>query len=153
VAITGPSTYTAVIKVQVGPIKTTFNVNIEATEERPPEYSAYITKGEEGGKASRMKAESTLSLKPLDATQTEVIYTSDINIVGRLGKFGLGIMKKKADSMGDEFVTAVRSQIEGKAEVVTEETDTNLFPGHKMLWAGGIGVMILFLWFIFTMWS
>lgn len=153
VAITGPSTYKAAIRVQVGPIKTTFNVNIEATEERPPEYSAYITKGEEGGKASRMKAESTLSLTAVDAKQTEVIYTSDINIVGRLGKFGLGIMKKKADSMGDEFVAAVRSQIEGTSEVAAEETGTNLFSGHTMLWAGGIGVLILVLLFVLTQWG
>ncbi|MBI1733050.1 MAG: hypothetical protein HYR49_09840 [Gammaproteobacteria bacterium] len=113
VEVTGPSTYKATLVIEVGPIRTEFNVDVEATEERPPEYSAYITRGEEGGRASRVKAESSLALRSVSAHETEVLYKSDINIVGRLGKFGLGIMKKKADALGDDFVAALRARIEG----------------------------------------
>ncbi|MFQ5660054.1 MAG: CoxG family protein [Gammaproteobacteria bacterium] len=145
-----PSHYKVSIRVQVGPIKTTFNVNVEATEERPPEYSAYTTRGEEGGKASRIKAESTLRLRALDANRTEVMYTSDINIVGRLGKFGLGIMKKKADSMGGEFVEAVRAGIEGRAderprEVAAGGIFADLLAKPKLLWGTAITAMLLIL--------
>jgi carbon monoxide dehydrogenase subunit G len=115
VEILGDGKYKATIKVQVGPIKTKFNVDVETTEERPPEFSAYVTRGEEGGRASRVSADSTLSLKALDEAHTEVTYTSEISVVGRLGKFGLGIMKKKADAMGEEFVAALRERIERSA--------------------------------------
>jgi hypothetical protein len=37
--------------------------------------------------------------------------------VGRLGKFGLGMMKNKADTMGDEFVEELRTAIEGPGEI------------------------------------
>ncbi len=109
----GEDKYKAVIKVQIGPIKTVFNIDFEETEKRPMEYSAYTSRGEENNRASRLKSESTLSLSPIDEFSTQVDYASELSIVGRLGKFGAGMMKKKADSMGDEFVEILRTQIEG----------------------------------------
>jgi len=109
----GENKYKAAIKVQIGPIKTIFNIDFEETEKRPMEYSAYTSRGEESNRASRLKAESTLSLSPIDEFRTQVDYASELSIVGRLGKFGAGMMKKKADSLGDEFVQVLRLQIEG----------------------------------------
>ncbi len=111
----GGNQYETDIKVQIGPIKTVFNIKFEETESRPMEYFAYASRGEEGHRASRLKADSTLTLAPLDGGKTQVDYASELSIVGRLGKFGLGMMKKKADTMGDEFIASVRSEIEGPA--------------------------------------
>lgn len=113
--------YRVSIKIKVGPIKTTFCVDVESTEERPPEYAAYLTTGEEGSKASRVKAESALTLKEIDANTTSVTYQSDVSIVGRLGKFGTGVMQKKADSMGEEFVAELRKLVEGEQPVAAAE--------------------------------
>jgi len=109
----GEDKYKAAIKVQIGPIKTVFNIDFEETEKRPMEFSAYSSRGEESNRASRLKAESTLSLSSIDELSTQVEYKSELSIVGRLGKFGAGMMEKKADSMGDEFVQVLRLQIEG----------------------------------------
>jgi carbon monoxide dehydrogenase subunit G len=109
---TGESTYKASIKVKVGPIKTRFVVDIETIEERPPEFASYMTKGEEGTKSSRLKASSTLALLSLEDGSTEVTYTSEINLLGRLGKFGSGMMQKVADSIGNEFVAGLKEQLE-----------------------------------------
>jgi hypothetical protein len=40
-----------------------------------------------------------------------VSYTSDISITGRLGKFGLGMMRKKADQLRQEFVQKFRATL------------------------------------------
>jgi uncharacterized protein len=109
---TSDSTYKASIKVKVGPIKTHFVVAIETTEERPPEFASYMTTGEEGTKSSRLKASSTLSLTAQEDNSTEVTYTSEINLLGRLGKFGSGMMQKVADSIGNEFVANMKEQVE-----------------------------------------
>ena len=149
----GEDKYKAVIKVKIGPIKTVFNVNFEATEERPPEYSAYTTRGEEGNRASRLKAESTLTLSPLDDCRTTVVYASDLSIVGRLGKFGLGVMTKKADSMGDEFVQALCAQIEGRPEsaVSTAMIERHRLSGAQKAIAAAIGATIILLaWYFFA---
>ena len=103
--------YKAVIRTKVGPVKTTFKVNIETLEERPPEFAAYTTSGEEGSRASMIKALSTLSLQQLDADNTQVTYESEINMLGRLGKFGSGLMQKVADSIGNEFVATMQDRI------------------------------------------
>ena len=132
---TGDDTYKAVIKVAVGPIKTTFKVDIACTEKRPPNFASYETKGDEGGKSSRVKATSTLTLSELSETQTAVSYSSDINIVGRLGKFGNGMMLKVADSMGDDFVAGLKGVVEGKpdADVAVSKTQKSI---NRMAWIG-----------------
>ncbi len=123
---TAEGNYEAVICTKVGPVKARFNVKIETIEERPPEFAEYLTKGEEGSKASRIKATSTLALKEIDAALTEVSYTSEISIMGRLGKFGSGMMKKIADSIGDEFVAELRKQLEQGSSVETIVEQTNM---------------------------
>jgi carbon monoxide dehydrogenase subunit G len=147
----GEDKYQASIKVKIGPIKTVFNVDFEATEERPPEYSAYTTRGEEANRASRLKAESTLTLSPLDDGRTRVVYTSDMSLVGRLGKFGLGVMMKKADSMGEEFVQALCAQIEGRpdAAVIAATPEKHRWSSAQMAIAAAIGATIILLVFYF----
>ena len=139
---TEPGHYKASIQTKVGPIKTTFAVDIERTEERPPEFASYETKGEEGSRASRIKATTTISLKSLTADQTEVSYTSDIHIMGRLGKFGSGMMQKIADGVGDEFVAALKDKVEGREEgagpIVAEKARANA----ALWWAVGIGLVL-----------
>jgi len=153
VEVLGASRYKATIKVQVGPIKTTFNVDVEATEQRPPGYFAYVTTGEEGGRASRIRAESTLALKPVNDNdqETEVQYTSDINIVGRLGKFGLGMMKKKADSLGDEFVANLCERLEGRSGAPAAPVAADAGPARMVksvfVFLIGLAVMLAVLWF------
>jgi len=147
----GEDKYQATIKVRIGPIKTVFNVDFEATEERPPEYSAYTTRGEEANRASRLKAESTLTLSPLDDGRTRVVYTSDMSIVGRLGKFGLGVMMKKADSMGEEFVQALCAQIEGRPDTAVSPamTEKHRLSGVQKAIAAGIAATLILLIFYF----
>ena len=112
IEVTGPTTYKADIKVGIGPIKTTFKVVVEQTEEKPPHFAAASTKGEESGKASTLNATSTLSLSEVEEG-TEIAYASDVSVFGRLGKFGLGIMKKKARDLGHEFAEMFREKVEG----------------------------------------
>ena len=165
--------YAAAINVKVGPIRTTFHLDIEQTEQRPPEFASYQSKGEEGSRASRINAVSTLTLKSVSANSTEVTYTSDINIVGRLGKFGSGMMQKIADSIGEEFVAELKGRLErpevpeatpGVPEATPEVPEAT--PGvpeatpparreiavgaNWIWWAVGIGLgMAALLWWLF----
>ena len=84
----------------------------EITKQNAPNFAATLTRGEEGGKASMVTANSELRLTPVNGEQTEVYYKSEVSIVGRLGKFGLGIMKKKAKTIGEEFAENFRTRIE-----------------------------------------
>ena len=111
-AETAPGKYQAVIKTKVGPVRATFRVNILLLEEKAPEFAAYETSGEEDSKASRLKARSTLALKEIGGNETEVTYSSEINLIGKLGKFGSGMMQKVADNIGGKFIEALKSELE-----------------------------------------
>ena len=118
VQVLGPNSYSAEVKVKIGPIKAEFRLNVEVTREIPPVEVHSTTRGEEGSKASVLQAESIIRLKQIDANTTEVYYCSDVNIIGRLGKFGFGVMKKKAKTLGDEFAEAFKKTLEFSPEPV-----------------------------------
>jgi len=112
VAVVSPTLYKAKVRVQLGVIKADFNVDVEIVSETAPEEVRSRTCGEEGSRASSLTAENTLRLTGLSENETEVFYSSEAAVVGRLGKFGLGVMKKKAESLGREFAAAFKQRIE-----------------------------------------
>ncbi len=130
VEVTGPRTYRATVKVALGPIKTRFNVEVEWTEEEAPVYAASVTRGEEGGRASTLKADSVLRLSPVGNVATEVYYRSEVSIFGRLGKFGLGIMKKKATALGRQFAETFRESVEKSLEPEAAPADRSVRIGN-----------------------
>lgn len=107
-----PTAYRAQVQVAVGPIKATFNLQVEVLEERSPNLVRSRTRGEEGSRASIVSAENLLKLAPAEEGGTEVVYSSEVSVVGRLGKFGLGVMKKKAQTLGKQFAENFRQKVE-----------------------------------------
>ena len=59
-----------------------------------------------------LTAESELSLSDDGDGRTRVAWGSEVNVSGRLGKYGLGLMKKKAESLSAEFVSAFSRRVE-----------------------------------------
>lgn len=108
-------TYRARILVEVGPIKARFNLVVEVTEEEPPARVASVTRGEEGTRASVISSSNELLLTPAEGGGTDVKYAAEVSVTGRLGKFGLGMMKKKAESLGVKFAETFRGKIEAAA--------------------------------------
>ena len=106
-----PTHYRASIRVALGPIKTRFNVEIEIVEQAPPHRIVSKTRGEEGSKASLIAADNVLHLTPRDGG-TELFYSSDAALTGRLGKFGFGMLKKQAEKLGREFAVRVCAALE-----------------------------------------
>jgi uncharacterized protein len=98
-----PTLHRASIGVALGPIKAAFNVEIEILEEIEQSSIRSRTRGEEGGRASTVSSDNLLRLEALGEAKTLLIYSSEVSVVGRLGRFGLGVMRKKAESMGRDF--------------------------------------------------
>lgn len=107
-----PGCYRALIKLAIGPIHAVFRVVVEVTEERAPLFLAAVVRGEEGTRASVLTARNELHLRSLADNGTEIAYTSEVSVVGRLGKFGLGVMQKKAKAIGEEFAQRLRMRID-----------------------------------------
>ncbi len=108
---TEPGRYRVVVQVKVGPIKARFTLLVEITDEAPPERLDCRTRGEEGSRASQLSAESSLTLREVSEQETELAYVSEVSVTGRLGKFGLGVMRKKADQIAADFVTNLQARL------------------------------------------
>lgn len=123
VEILGQGKYTASVGLKVGPIKAAFDVQVDTSEERPPEFAAFSMRGSDKDGSSKISADCTLALAGIDGQRTEVTYTSKVHIVGRLGKFAGGVMQKVADGVNDQFIEALTlrlSELEGKAAIQPE---------------------------------
>jgi uncharacterized protein len=113
-----PTSYRAVVSISVGPIKASFNLVIDVTREEPPLRVLSSTRGEEGTRASVLAADNVVALAEREDGGTDVSYQSEVSVTGRLGKFGLGVMKKKAEALSVEFVEAFRAHVERAAGAV-----------------------------------
>lgn len=129
VEVVAPGKYKATVGIKVGQIKAGFDVEVETREERSPEYAAYTMRGSDKGGGSKISADCTLSLRALDEGHTEVTYTSNANIVGKLGRFAGGVMQKFSDHINDQFIAAMIKRVSelenGSADAVPAE------PGEK----------------------
>ncbi len=112
IKVTGPTTYIADIQVKVGPIKAKFSLDVEVIEQVEPDYIISRTRGQEGSRASMVSAESMLRLSDAESGGTEVYYSSEVAITGRLGKYGHGMMKKIAKKLGNKFADDFRERVE-----------------------------------------
>ena len=113
--------YRADVLVTIGIIRASFNLNIEVTKEIENLELQSRTTGQEGTQASIISSENTLSLKAISEQKTKLEFSSEVTISGRLGKYGLGIIKKSALKMADEFAANFSRAIEtGSAKVTTE---------------------------------
>lgn len=119
-----PTTYRAVVNVGLGFIKARFNLVVEVTQEIPFERVYSVTRGEEGGRASQLTATNEVSLIDLGGGRTRVQYASDLSVTGRFGKFALGIMKKKAQSLAREFADNLHAKIAADASQPRDQAVT-----------------------------
>lgn len=110
-----PTSYRALVTIGIGGIKARFNLVVEVTREHPPGLVLSRTRGEEGSRASVVAADNELKLDEIDSDTTRVSYSSEVSVTGRLGKFALGVMKKKVAAMGQEFADRLREFIKTQA--------------------------------------
>ena len=112
------SRYRVVVLIAMAGIKARFNLVVEITRRDEANVWA-VTRGEEGGQSSTLQADSQVSLQAVDAG-TRVSYRTEVNVSGRLGRFALGMMKKKAQSLGDEFAANLRRKLVAAGEPVAD---------------------------------
>jgi len=104
--------YRAVVKVKISFISATFKVKTTITEQDAPRYLRCEGAGEDSKVASSMKHDSELFLAETDDGGTEIKVKADAQVFGRLGSFGLSVMKTKIDRLWKEFGENLRRELE-----------------------------------------
>jgi uncharacterized protein len=106
--------YRVVVVIAMAGIRARFNLVVEITARDDANVWA-VTRGEEGGQSSTLQADSHVRLQAVDAG-TRVSYRTEVNVAGRLGRFALGMMKKKAQSLGDEFAANLSRRLQAAGD-------------------------------------
>lgn len=104
--------YRAAVIVSVGPIKARFNLIIDILEEVPGEHVRSSSQGEEGGRASMVKSLNDVRLRTVEDGATEISYAADVEISGRLGRYGSGMMQKIAVRLAAKFEDTFKAMAE-----------------------------------------
>ena len=102
--------YRTVIQIGLAGIKARFELEVEITRQEANSIWA-VTRGEEGGRASMLQAESQITLHP-QGSGTRVQYQSEVNVTGRLGRFALGMMRKQAQNLGEQFARNLQKALQ-----------------------------------------
>jgi len=105
-----PGKYAAKLTNRVGPISLTFDVTVELTNVVAPSAIDAVVSGNAPG--GRLTATATVRLEAIDAANTKVTYTVDLNLAGKLGGIGQPVFRAKSDELSKKFGANVRAALE-----------------------------------------
>jgi carbon monoxide dehydrogenase subunit G len=106
-----PDAYDADVTAKIGPVTARFACRVTIINLNDDERTGVVelsgkdTKLGGGVKASmQMRLESTMP--------TDVIITSDVDVLGKIGQYGHGMISRRADAMLDDFASCVQAKLE-----------------------------------------
>ncbi len=107
-----PDTYQGTLKVRVGPISINLQGKIIVEQRDRASWRATLrADASDRLAAGAVRAKTTMELKDLSATETELLVDTDVSIMGKIGEFGQPIIRRKADAMLKEFVENIKKQL------------------------------------------
>jgi uncharacterized protein len=102
IEVISPTEWKAVVVVKVGPVKASFTGEVKLSELEPPESCRIVGKGQ-GGIAGHASGGATVKLTTLSPTQTQLDYTVNVQIGGKLAMLGSRLIDSTAHSLADQF--------------------------------------------------
>lgn len=120
--------YIALIHVKISFISAKFKLKTTIVEQQAPHYLRCEGTGEDASVASSLKQQSELFLTALPDGQTEIRMKVKVDVLGRLGTFGLTVMKTKADRMWEEFGQNLVARLEGGTPVASAAVQVSAAP-------------------------
>jgi carbon monoxide dehydrogenase subunit G len=112
IEVISPTEYVAVMHQKISFISAKFRLRTHIVEQRAPEYLRAEGTGEDASVASSLKQQTEVFLTPTSDGGTELRIKVQVDVLGRLGTFGLSVMKTKADRLWDEFGANLKARIE-----------------------------------------
>ena len=112
IEVISPTEYVAEMHQKISFISAKFKLRTLIVEQRPPEYLCAEGTGEDASVASSLKQRSEIYLEPTEDGGTQLRLKVTVDLLGRLGTFGLSVMKTKADRLWEEFGANLKARIE-----------------------------------------
>lgn len=103
IEVVSPTEYLARMTVKIAFITASFRIRTVVLEQEAPRYLKTEGTGDDAAAASSFRQKSEIYLEEADGGRTRMRVKVRVDLLGRLGTFGLNVMKTKADRIWDEF--------------------------------------------------
>lgn len=103
--------FSARLKVQLGPIKASFEGEVSLTVDVDARRLSAAGQGRDKGSGSRAEISFTGDLEPRDDGHTDVATVAEVTIRGRLGQFGTGVIRATATEVLRDFVACANHSL------------------------------------------
>lgn len=111
IEVISPDEYAAQMQVKISFISARFQLRTRIVERREPHYLKAEGTGEDASVASSLKQTTEMHLEPAADGGTELRLKVKVDLLGRMGSFGLSVMKTKADRLWDEFGANIAARL------------------------------------------
>ena len=128
IEVLSPTEYRSEIHVKIAFISAKFKIRTVIVEQRAPHYLKTEGTGEDNAAASSFKQTSEIELQDSGDGQTLMHLKLRADLLGRLGSFGMSIMKTKADRMWDEFGVNFAKRLAPEQEITPDGQATAAAP-------------------------
>jgi len=106
----GPDNYEAISEVRIGPVKGSFNGNLSIIDKIEKESCTLVV--DQKSKMGNVVAEIAMKFIAAGEGKTEVQYTGEAKMSGRLATMGQRIMSGVVSTLSKQFFKAMESEIE-----------------------------------------
>ena len=107
--------YRVTAGARVSLLSVSFALDVTVTEIDEPRRLVSLAEGMDPRIKERVKLSSALALEPRGPDATEVSYTIDLTVFGKLASLGFAVIKGKAKHMAADFATCIRTLLEAAA--------------------------------------
>ncbi len=104
--------YEGTLRVKVGPVSLTFQgiVQVEVRD-RDQRHGVIRAEAKDAKRGGSVRARMNLDLVAKNPTETEMHVVLETHILGKIGEFGQPLIRKKTDTMLQEFAAQVSKQL------------------------------------------
>jgi carbon monoxide dehydrogenase subunit G len=104
--------YEGTMKVRIGPVALQLQGKLSIVERDESAGRATMSAQAADRRAGgSVNARMQMQLEPRSPSETELIVTTDANVLGKLGEFGQPVIRRKADQTMEEFASNVQKAI------------------------------------------
>lgn len=106
-----PNAYDADVSAKIGPVTARFACRVTIINLNDVERTGVV---ELNGKDNKLGGgvKATMQMRLESTTPTDVIITSDVDVLGKIGQYGHGMLSRRADAMLEDFASCVRAKLE-----------------------------------------
>lgn len=103
----------ATVEQSVAFLKSKFDMDLEVVERQDPVKAVIQGAGKDPNIASQVKLTMNLNLTPVSEDTTDVSYSAEVQIYGRVATIGHFVIQAKTKDMEKELAARVKKALEG----------------------------------------